>query len=367
MSDFEGELRARYSADRAVLTSSGTHALQLALAGSAGPSPERAPIAALPAFSCFDLVTAAAGASVRVVFYDVDPASLTPDLDSVREALRAGASILVAGNLYGFPLDWDALRTECRAADAVLVEDAAQGLGSGWRGRPSGTFGDLTVLSFGRGKGWSGGGGGALLVRGDVPQRWAPAEGRLEGPARGTAVKAFALSWALWCLGRPSLYRLPASAPGLKLGETVYKEPTAVRSISSANAAIAHRHATATWDAVATRRANAARWRGVTGTGFRQEWALRPCEPLDDGACGYLRYPLLAGSAGERARFLQGASAFGGAGGYPTPLPELEAAAPLAAGDPRPFPGARDLADRLLTLPTHPRVTDRDFEGMSGT
>ena len=46
----------------------------------------------------------------------------------------------------------------------AVVEDAAQGLGATWRGRPLGSFGDVSVLSFGRGKGWTGGVGGALLA-----------------------------------------------------------------------------------------------------------------------------------------------------------------------------------------------------------
>src|SRR5690606_9592300 len=92
--------------------------------------------------------------------------SLTPDGPSLRAALARRPAAVVAGSLYGFPLDWDGLRDACDDADALLIEDSAQGLGSGWKGRPGGSLGDLTVLSFGRGKGWSAGGGGALLARG---------------------------------------------------------------------------------------------------------------------------------------------------------------------------------------------------------
>ena len=67
-------LLARFEASRALLTGSGTQALQLALVSSCAPDPSSGgPVVALPAFSCYDLVSAAVGAGIRMVFYDVRP------------------------------------------------------------------------------------------------------------------------------------------------------------------------------------------------------------------------------------------------------------------------------------------------------
>ena len=81
-------------------------------------------------------------------------------------------------HLYGVPADPEPVRAALAGAGAVLIEDAAQGAGASLRGRPLGGFGDLSVLSFGRGKGNTAGRGGALLAP------WEPAAALLAG-ARG--------------------------------------------------------------------------------------------------------------------------------------------------------------------------------------
>jgi dTDP-4-amino-4,6-dideoxygalactose transaminase len=149
-------------AKRVILYGSGTQALQVALrvaVDSVGGE------VALPAYSCFDVATAAVGAQVRVRLYDLEPRTLGPDLASLEAALQAGARVVVAGPLYGIPLDWGPVQEIVRRYGAVLVEDAAQAHGCRNGVREAGMTGDLSVLSFGRGKGWTGGAGGALLVR----------------------------------------------------------------------------------------------------------------------------------------------------------------------------------------------------------
>ncbi|HEX8361985.1 MAG TPA: DegT/DnrJ/EryC1/StrS family aminotransferase, partial [Longimicrobium sp.] len=146
-------LRERFGARHVALCASGTHALQCALARAGG-----APVA-LPAYACYDLATAAVGAGVCVALYDVDPASLAPDPASLERVLAAGARLVVVAPLYGIPVDWPALERLATVYGARLIEDAAQGHGASLGGRALGSLGEMSVLSFGRGKGWTGGGG----------------------------------------------------------------------------------------------------------------------------------------------------------------------------------------------------------------
>src|SRR5688500_14956169 len=74
------KLSAAFDAREAVLTDSGTSALVLALRSVAPAGGE----VAFPAYGCIDLIAAAVRAGVRVALYDVDPETLSPDLDSVR-------------------------------------------------------------------------------------------------------------------------------------------------------------------------------------------------------------------------------------------------------------------------------------------
>jgi len=65
---------------------------------------------------------------------------------------------------FGHPADLDALVTVCDRWNLVLIEDAAESMGSYYKGRHTGTFGDIGVLSFNGNKIMTTGGGGMLLL-----------------------------------------------------------------------------------------------------------------------------------------------------------------------------------------------------------
>ena len=142
-----GLLAEERGAERAILYDSGTQALQVALRAAVDSVGGEV---ALPAYSCFDVATAAVAAQVRVRFYDVEPRTLGPDLGSLEAALAAGARVVVAGPLYGIPLDWASVQEIVRRYEAVLVEDAAQAHGCRTRAGAAGMFGDISIPSFGR-------------------------------------------------------------------------------------------------------------------------------------------------------------------------------------------------------------------------
>jgi dTDP-4-amino-4,6-dideoxygalactose transaminase len=300
------------------------------------------------------------GAGVPVRFYDVDPETLTPDLEGVRKVLAKGVGVVVITNLYGFPVDWDAIQSLCREVGAVLVEDAAQGVGSSWGGKEAGTFGDLTVLSFGRGKGWTGGGGGALLVR--RTGSWVTEELKnIEFQASwGHGLKAMVLASAQWGFGRPSLYGLPSFVPGLGLGQTHYRDPEPLRAISSFSASLVAITAVAASEEIEVRKRRASELeqqiseRGILGY-------IRPIRPLPGGVSSYLRYPVLIGSGAAATIGGPSAGSVGMVRGYPRTLPDLPAMAGLGPGELPSLPGARLLSERLVTLPTHSLVGEADF------
>lgn len=356
------QLRDRFSAESIFLTASGTQALQLILrhAPAIGPG---GPVVALPGYSCYDLVTAAVGAGVRVRFYDVDPDTLTPDLDSVREVLRAGVSAVVAGNLYGYPLSWGALQSECEAAGVALVEDAAQGVGTVSDEGPGGTLGQATILSFGRGKGWTGGGGGALMLR-DVATDWIDgAAPRLATGTRGA--RNLATTTAAWALGRPGLYRIPTSIPGLGLGETHYHEPTPVGTISDFSAALARGTADVAMSVAAQRRRTAKRLADALEAQVDSQGGSGICQPIGGfESATFLRLPIVMDGPGRAASAAAAGRDLGIATGYPRPLSGLPQVEALLDEAPPPLPGSERLASSLVTLPTHQWVRSADEEAL---
>lgn len=344
--ELESRLARHFGAHDALLTDSGTSALVLALRLTASP---RAPVA-FPAYGCVDLVAAAIEAGVRVRLYDVDPATLSPDLASLRAACVRGVEAVVVAHLYGYPADVAGAALVAADFGVPVIEDAAQGIGAALHGQPLGSFGDLTVLSFGRGKGVTCGGGGALLAATDT---WADvlraAEDLLVSPAQGWAPLASLA--AQWALGRPSVYAIPCAIPGLRLGEMVYRPAHEPRAMS--NAAV--RMLGAAWDevddAVERRRANGFRLTTLA----RNARSVRPIRVVSGGTPGFLRMAVL--DAGARSP----APALGIVRPYPRALHDMPELWPIVAPGGRRHPGADELVRSLFTLPTHEWVDERDL------
>ena len=346
-----------YGARAALLVGSGTTALRLALAGARAMTSGKP--AALPAYSCYDLATAAEGADVDVLLYDLDATTLGPDPASLRRALEREPGAVVAAHLYGFPVDMRLLARATRDAGAVLIEDAAQGAGGRLDGTLLGSFGSLTVLSFGRGKGTTAGAGGALLARDDIGAEivaWAAR--RLPEPEAG--VRDAIMLAAQWAIGRPRTYWLPASLPFLHLGETVYHRPTTPTAMTRAAVHTLAVTLGRSGAEVVYRQATAVRLRASAGRGH----AARFIEPIDGAVPGYLRLPMMMGAA-AKADALSTLAVHGVAPGYPTPLATLPTFRQrvVAGAD---APGAAALANGLVTLPTHRLVGPADIDALEG-
>jgi dTDP-4-amino-4,6-dideoxygalactose transaminase len=340
-------LEREYDPSSVLLCGSGTQALTIAIQEARRRVDRDAPVA-LPAFSCFDVASAAVGADVRVSLYDLDPDTLAPDLFSLERVFRAGAGVAVIAPLYGMPVDWSPLSALAGRYDAVLVEDAAQGHGAAWKGKRLGTLGEIATLSFGRGKGWTGGSGGAVLMHDST----GPARGGFAEPEFSRRAQVTIGVIAQWSLARPAVYGIPASIPALRLGQTTYLAPRPLRSMTRGAAGTL----VATYDAsrreAEVRRANAAQLLDAIADNPQ----ARAIRVQSEGTAGYLRLPvrLHKGMAGLNDE--QRALGLGIAPGYPKSLTELPQ---LAARLDRPecvLTGARTLVRELVTLPTHSRL-----------
>ncbi|HWA56739.1 MAG TPA: DegT/DnrJ/EryC1/StrS family aminotransferase, partial [Gemmatimonadales bacterium] len=241
------------------------------------------------------------------------------------------------------------------AAGALVIEDAAQAIGAMVGDRPAGALGDLAVLSFGRGKGWTGGGGGALLLNPTSPAgAGLPSMDALAaGPgALGVAVKLT----AQWVLARPSMYALPAALPFLRLGETIYHPPHPPARAIPLEAAILLATASAQSGEAETRRRIADRLRPVIAAAG----AGRVPSAWSGGLPGWLRLPLLPTDRTLARADQPAARRLGIMPGYPVPLARLPGFGRRIRGAGH-HPGADLLSTRLRTLPTHSRLGESDL------
>jgi dTDP-4-amino-4,6-dideoxygalactose transaminase len=154
-------LRSECDALDVLLTTSCTDALEMsAMLLDVGPGD----VVIVPSFTFTStaLAYARAGASVR--FCDIDPVSLCLDPADVEVAIDERVKAVVTVHYAGNPSDVDALGRLADSVGAALVEDNAHGLYGRHRGRPLGSFGRMSTLSFHETKNFICGEGGALVL-----------------------------------------------------------------------------------------------------------------------------------------------------------------------------------------------------------
>ena len=158
----EGRLAERLGAHRVLLTTSCTHALELALlALGVGREDE----VVCPSFTFVSTANAILRVGARPVFADIAEDTLGLDPADVERCLGPRSAVLLPVHYAGVAPDMDRLLALAGAHGLQVVEDAAQGLGAAVRGRPLGTLGDAGCLSFHETKNVTCGEGGALVLR----------------------------------------------------------------------------------------------------------------------------------------------------------------------------------------------------------
>lgn len=160
VAELEGKLMQHYGMRHALCVSNATTGL-LALALALG-------------FKRAEFVTTpyTYGASVagwlllgnRPIFADIDPETLTLDVESVRQAISTKTQVLLAVDIYGIPSDTVALRKLADEYGLWYIADAAQSLGARRDGLPASALADALVVSFTTGKTVFAGEGGAVLT-----------------------------------------------------------------------------------------------------------------------------------------------------------------------------------------------------------
>lgn len=341
-----------------VLVESGTVALSLVLRGLASKSSRRTVL--VSAYTCPDVVTAVLQAGLRPQLVDVQPDSLAMRTESA-EARYGECLAAILSNLYGAPEPLEAWEQISMQHGVVIVDDACQAaLSVDEHGRVGARGRSVGVTSFGRGKAFSGVGGGAVIVsERSFLGGWLKNE-LLEELRRGAPVlsplrsaRDFCYGSALWALSVPRLYGLPASLPFLGLGETHFEPALHRHSLSAVALVHAAARAEQAEEIAANYRRAGEAWCGLVPGEVRNLFGRSP-------SATPIRYPVLCPSAEVKARVLTRAGSLGVSGSYPRALvdfPDLAAQVSSGAAE-----HARSLAARILTLPVHRHVRGAERE-----
>jgi len=147
---------------KALLTTSCTHATELAaLLAEIGPGDE----VIMPSYTFVSTADAFVLRGATPVFVDIRPDTMNIDETLIEEAITEKTKAIVPVHYAGVACEMDRIMEIARKYNLIVIEDAAQGIMSTYKGKALGAIGDFGAYSFHETKNYSMGEGGALLIR----------------------------------------------------------------------------------------------------------------------------------------------------------------------------------------------------------
>lgn len=154
-------MEQRFGAKKAMLTTSGSSALDMAalLCGlKAGDE------VILPSYTFSSTANSFVLAGATLVFVDIRPDTMNIDEKKIEDAITDKTRVICVVHYAGVACEMDTIMEIARKHNLMVVEDAAQGVMSTYKGRALGTIGDFGCFSFHETKNYSMGEGGAILI-----------------------------------------------------------------------------------------------------------------------------------------------------------------------------------------------------------
>lgn len=345
---FEEETKKYFGVRYAFTVSSGKAALALILRALKTLSSKREVL--IPAYTCFSVPSAVVKAGLRVRLCDIDPSTLDFDYKMLEKQVNEDTLCVVPNHLFGIPSDLDRIQALCRFQEIYVIEDAAQAMGGVYKGRKLGTIGDVGFFSFGRGKNLTCGSGGVILTNSQKIAAAIEKEfSELEKPGFFENVKELISLVLMKVFIRPALFWFPNGLPFLKLGETFFYKDFPMKRFSGMKSGLLRR-----WK---ERLERSQQDRAENGSYFVK--SLRAHIPGGKDL-PYLRLPIVIESVEKRNRIylLSREKGLGLSAMYPTAINEIEEIRGDFEGES--FPASKEIAERLLTVPVHAFVSDRE-------
>ena len=154
-------LEERFHANKALLTTSGSSALDMAaLLCDIQPGDE----VILPSYTFSSTANSFVLAGAKLVFVDIRPDTMNIDEKKIETAITEKTKAIAVVHYAGVSCEMDTIMDIARRYHLMVVEDAAQGVMSSYKGQALGTIGDFGCYSFHETKNYSMGEGGAIII-----------------------------------------------------------------------------------------------------------------------------------------------------------------------------------------------------------
>lgn len=157
-------MEERFNANKVLLTTSCTHALEMAaILADIKPGDE----VIMPSYTFVSTADAFVQRGATIVFVDIRPDTMNIDENLIEDAITHKTKAIVVVHYAGVSCEMDAITDIAKRHNLFVVEDAAQGVMSTYKGKALGTIGDFGCYSFHETKNYSMGEGGAILIKDD--------------------------------------------------------------------------------------------------------------------------------------------------------------------------------------------------------
>lgn len=336
--DFEKDLCSYLDVESCILGNSGRALMTLLLRALKTADTDNRDEVLIPAYTCYSVAASVVKAGLKISVYDLDPQTLRPDRDSLKRAAGGKTLAIVYQHLFGIPQPREDFQDIAIELGIPLIEDAAQGLGGLLNGKPLGTMGDFGIFSFGRGKSLPIGAGGALTGRKDILDA-VP----IMSSAKG--VRRLVTSAAVQALSHPFLYGIMEKLP-LGLGKTVFNPGFTISGMPSMMKRLAK-------SSLAGMESLNAHRRTIAGIYQARLDSARRVKEHAGSLPVYTRFPFFAGPKAISPQLYR----LGVRRMYPEAISEEPVIRTYLANSDQPAPGAKQIAESLVTLPAHSRIT----------
>ena len=339
---------------------SGAMALGAVIAAAVKRRDVAHPEVIVPAYTCPSVVAAVIGAGAIPRLVDLAPESAFWDCEELERSLSDNTVAIIGVNLFGIRQPQERLASAARQADALFIEDDAQGFPE--LSATVHTRADATIFSFGRGKQLSILGGGAAVLNSSGPAADLGVTGDTAQYVPGRWLQLSSKVLAYNILRAPVFYRAVQNMTFLGIGKTVYKELDRPREMDAVSRQFLH-HNLKLQDPSPSKAEQVLRTAGpeLSLSGFVD----LPGHEVAGQSRRLARYPLLAKDRRARDRVVKELqqTGIGASIMYGRPLPAIDRV-PEVISKQGPFPRAEDFSERLFTLPVHRSLTKADINAM---
>lgn len=161
---FEEKFAAQMGRKHGIAVCNGTAALDAAVeALGIGPGDE----VILPTFTIISCVLQIVRSGATPVLVDADPLTWNMDVTQIEAKVTPRTKAIMVVHIYGLPVDMDSVLDIAKRHGLKIIEDAAEVIGQTYRGKPCGSFGEISTVSFYPNKHVTTGEGGMILTDDD--------------------------------------------------------------------------------------------------------------------------------------------------------------------------------------------------------